>query len=35
VQGHPEGLVWSDGDPVLLRLFRDLCSFTGAETRAD
>ena len=29
VQGHPEGLVWSDGDPVLSRLFRDLLSFTG------
>jgi len=35
VQGHPEGLVWSDGDPVLLRLFRDLRSFAGAETWAD
>lgn len=29
VQGHPEGLVWSGGDPVLSRLFRDLLSFTG------
>lgn len=24
VQGHPEGLVWKEKDPTLLRLFRDL-----------